>query len=89
MLNPYQVETAIEEGCDEHSVELKAITFTLADTIIGACVVREETQINMIRTYFNIEQFINFNEQHINHHWQIVACAIAPGYQESVDLLVF
>ena len=52
-----------------------------ANTVIGACVVKEETEINMIRTYFNIEQFINFNLQKINQHWQIVACAISPGYQ--------
>jgi len=75
------VETAIEEGCDSDGVELKAFTFTLAETIIGACVIREESEINMVRTYFNIEQFINFNQQSTNDHWRIISCAISPGYQ--------
>ena len=43
--------------------------------------IREESEINMVRTYFNIEQFINFNQQSTNDHWRIISCAISPGYQ--------
>jgi len=75
------VENGINEGCDDDGNEVKAMSILLGSTLIGGIVLKEENEIRKLRSYFDIEKFIHFKEQKLKEHFNIIKCAIAPGYQ--------
>ena len=42
--------------------------------------VEQEDQIDRIRSFFDIENFITFDQQEKHEHFKIVRCSMAPGF---------
>ena len=82
------MQQAIFDGADDERINILPFAICLGNQPIGGIVVEQEDQIDRIRSFFDIEQFIEFEQLEKREHFKVVRCSIAPGFHSLTRMVL-